>query len=228
MATVTGKLESAANSAAVKGTVSVMLCGYGSMIPVIHGVAMVARITTSQIPVAVDGTFSFTVAGNDQIAPAGTYYTVTVADDNGDVAQVNAYLFLGSGSYDLSTAQPFDPSQPPPIIPPLIISQLLVVGWSNGPVFPGDQYTAFQITLAGDTEGAAVENMIQGNLYTFIIIQDAVGNHIFFWPGGLAPSGIRNPAIPVCQSPNSITIQTFVAIDTTLLLPIGPATYYTP
>jgi hypothetical protein len=210
-----------------------MLCGYGSRSPVCRGSGSEngSYYTAEALNVGVSqagNAFSVTVTGNDEIEPPGTYYTVTFRDPNGDIMQCNAYVFLGANDYDLTNTDPFDPSLPPPPLPPLILPQLLVVPWDNAPVFPGDTYTAFQITLAGDTEGATVENMLQGNLYTFIIIQDATGEHIFFWPGGVAPSGIRNPAIPVCPLPNSITTQTFVAIDTTLLLPIGPATYYTP
>jgi hypothetical protein len=66
--------------------------------------------------------------------------------------------------------------------------------------------------------------MIAGNLYTFIIVQDAVGGHAFVWPAGTAPTGTLNQT-PVCQLPNSITVQTFVATSSTLLMPIGPGTY---
>jgi hypothetical protein len=226
MATVTGKLESVTGGLIEAGSVEIALCGYGSFLP--SGPSLlIARPTSQAQDVPVDptkGTFTATVTGNDQIEPAGTYYTVTIKDANGDIVQCAAYLFLGSNTYDLSTAQPFDPTQPPPVIPPLIISQLLIVPYAT-PVFDGADYTAFEYTLLADSTGATCTNMKTGNLYTFIIIQDATGGRAFQWPVGTAPSGTKNQTQPVCQLPNSTTVQTFVAIGSTMLMPIGPGTY---
>jgi hypothetical protein len=178
------------------------------------------RLTEQNIPVDADGEFTFTVVSNDEIQPAGTYYTVTLKDANGDIAQVNAYMFLGDNDYDLDDVDPFDPSQPMPPLPPLIINQLLIVPWSPTPNFPGDQYLTWAINLTGDVTSSTVSGLVAGNLYTMMILQDSIGGRQFTW----APQFLN--ATPVNPKPNGITIQTFVAWATGgPLLPIGPATY---
>jgi hypothetical protein len=220
MANVTGRLESALNEEAVAGKVEVMLCGYGSRVPRINGEALVARITDDDIEIDGEGEFNFTVPFNDEISPAGTYYAITIKDENGDIAQVNAYRFTSDKpSYDLNLIDPYDPNQPPPPLPPLITNQLLLVAAENGMIFPGDTYTAFKTTLSGDVDFFTVEDMIPGNLYTFIIVQDATGNWLFVWP-----ANVHN-AVPVDPEPNSTTIQTFVADETGQLWAIGPGTW---
>lgn len=203
------------------GTVTFALCGYGPQVPRVEDTALVGRITTLQVQADANGDFEAELWGNDQIDPPGTYYTVTVMDDNGDIVQVNAYVFLGGQSYDLGTAEPFDPTQPMPGLPPLIFNQLLIIAFSQTPNFPGDQYTAWGITLNGDVTSSTMTGQMGGNLYTFIVTQDATGGWNFVWP-----VAVLN-ATPVNPNPRSITIQTFVCLaNNGPLLPIGPATYY--
>jgi hypothetical protein len=201
----------------VGGSVSIQLCGYGSQIPRLPGDGMFARIT-DEPPVLPSGYFTTFLFNNTLIEPDGTYYTVTIRDENGDIAQVNAYRFTVGGYVDISLATPYDPNQPPPPLPPLLTDQLLVVPWSATPEFPGDVFTTFRITLTGDVTSSTAPGTVQGNLYTFIIFQDAAGGHEFTWP-----SNCRN-ASPIDPSPNAITIQTFV-MGLTLLVPISPATW---
>jgi hypothetical protein len=101
---------------------------------------------------------------------------------------------------------------------------LLIVPPSE-PEFDGSQYTAFKMTLDQDNTGAFLANIVPGNLYTFIIVQDAAGDHIFDWPTGPAPMGTRN-ATPVSKEPNATTVQTFVADEFGMLYAISAATYY--
>jgi len=219
MPTISGNIEGATNGSGIAGSVDVQLCGYGSQVPRMNGVALVGRLTQNVVALG-DGSFTFTVYGNDQISPVGTYYTVTVKDNNGDIAQVNAYRFLNNtSSYDLNVIDGYDPNQPTPPLPPLVTNLLLVVPWSAAPVFPGDTYTTFRITLAGDVTGATMPNTVQGNLYTFIIFQDTTGGHLFTWP-----TNISN-ATPVNPKPNGGTVQTFVR-GLSSLVPIGPATWF--
>jgi hypothetical protein len=136
--TVTGTLEGPITTQIVGG-VELQLCGYGSQVPRVQGTALIARLTSlaTEIPVASNGSFSFIVPGNDEVAPAGTYYTVTIRDENGDIAQVNAYRFLTTGSpYNLNSSVPYNPNQPPPPLPPLITNLLLIVPWSPTPKTP--------------------------------------------------------------------------------------------
>lgn len=225
MVTVTGKLEASANDSAVQGEVEVMLCGYGSRVPRVNGKALVAKIQVA-ITTQSDGTFSFTVDPNDTISPAGTYYTVTVKDANGDAAQINAYRFLSDpDTYDLNLIEPYDPNQPPPPLPPLLMNMLQIVPGVTDAHFDGAVYTAWKVTLYQDIPGAYLSNLIPGNLYTFIIVQDATGHHKFDWPHGPAPYGLHNPTV-VDPEPNATTIQTFACDESFNLWPIGPATYF--
>lgn len=233
MATVTGRLGPPVDfpmpeGTSVDGTLEVALCGYGSQVPRVPGYAMMGRLTEQNITTEADGTFEFTVSGNDEIVPVGTYYTVTVRDANGDIAQVNAYQFTGSTTYDLSIAQPYDPNQPPPPLPPLITNQLLIIPWTESPMFPGDAFTAWQITLNGTTDGAQLANLSPGNLYTFIIIQDGAGNHLFYWPtsGSQTGPGRTFNGAAINMEANSMTIQTFVCDAAHNLYAIAGATYY--
>ena len=221
MATVTGKLESSVNGALVEGQVTVMLCGYGSRVPRVNGVALVARIEDKTIQVAADGTFTFTCFFNDQVSPAGTYYAVTVKDENGDIAQVNAYRFTSDTSnYDLNLIDPYDPNLPPPPLPPPITNLLLILAAAANMVFDGSLSTAFKTTLGGNVTAPVFENMAPGNLYTFIIVQDATGGYQFIWP-----ANVRNATL-VDPTPGSTTIQTFVADEFGDLYSIAAGTYY--
>ena len=205
-----------------KATLDIALCGYGSQIPRVAGVALFSAGTASGIPMqsagTTEGEFAVTLYGNDLIEPAGTFYTFTVRNSNGDVIQINAY-YLTNGQFDISTLTPYDPNQPPPPLPPLITNQLLIVPWSADMEFPGDVYTAFRTTLTGDVTSSSAPGTVQGNLYTFIINQDATGGHAFTWP----PNVVN--ATPINPNPNSRTVQTFV-MATANLYPISAGTWY--
>jgi hypothetical protein len=220
MSTITGTLKNFFNEAADPlATLDVNLCNYGPQVPRAGG--LLADVALKGFPVTSNGTFSFTVAGNDVIGPGGTYYTITVKDDNGDVVQCNAYIFLDADNYDLDGIVPFDPvQQPPPVLPPLIISQLQIVaqGVSN-PEYDADQYTAFQLLLTTNVTGATITNIIPGNLYTFITTQDATGGHTFNYPAGVVNASPINP------TSNSTTTQTFIANSAGVLYPVAAGTW---
>jgi hypothetical protein len=233
MATITGHIGPPVDfpmpdGTPVNATLEVALCGYGSQVPRVPGLTVFGRLTEQNITVDDTGNFQFSVNGNDEIVPAGTYYTVTIRNGNGDIAQVNAYQFLESITYDLSIAQPYDPNQPPPPLPPIITNQLQIVPWSEDPLFDGSTVTAWQITLSGTTDGAHLANLFPGNLYTFIIQQDDIGNHLFYWPYSDSPTGpgrVFNGAA-INMEPNSITIQTFVCDAAQNLYSIAGGSYY--
>lgn len=223
MPTVTGNLQTIIDEEPNLGSIEVALCGYGSQIPRVIGGGLTARVMDNSPDINnSDGSFSFTVDGNDVILPEGTYYTVTVRDDNGDICQVNAYRFLSTESeYELTGENPIDPFDPsllmPPALPPLVTNLLLVVPYDPAAEFPGDTYLAWQITLTGDC-APTFTDLVDGNLYTMIVVQDGIGFHMFLWP-----SIVINPT-PVNYAPNGVFVQTFVAVSG-ILYPIGPATY---
>jgi hypothetical protein len=224
MATVTGTLQNALGDM-IEGQVTVQLCGYGAMVPRANGTGLFGSVSTlpADVPVSAAGLFTFEVTGNDAISPVGTYYTVTVSDANGDIVQVNAYQFLGQQSYDLNLIDPFDPTQPIPPLPPLITNLLMLVPFSPTPVFPGDTYTTWAITLSAEVTSSTLTGQVAGNLYTFIIAQNSTGGYLFAWPAAVINESSINPM------PNSLTIQTFVCIaNNGPLMAIGPATWWRP
>jgi hypothetical protein len=224
-ATITGTLigiEAPAGN--LDASVDVALCGYGSRNPISQAAGNTGIFCSVEVGGLPGNAFNVDLVGNDKIVPAGTYYLFTFRDSNGDIVQCNAYVFLDGQTYDLATAAPFDPIQPIPPLPVPVTNMLLIVPPSE-PEFDGSQYTAFKMTLDQDNTGAFLANIVPGNLYTFIIVQDAVGNHVFQWPTGPAPMGTRN-ATPVSKEPNATTVQTFVADEFGMLYAISAATYY--
>jgi hypothetical protein len=200
-------------------TVDVALCNYGSQVARIPGTALLADVTIKGVtPSTPPATFSFEVAGNDVIQPAGTYYTVTVRDGNGDIIQCNAYIFLDANTYNLNTEQPFDPSLPVPPLPPKIYNQLVTFPYQASVSADLSAATAFLFELAGDMT-VTFTNVTPGNLYTFIVQQDATGDHKLTWA-----NAVLN-ATAVNQLPNGMTIQTFVASADENLYPVGAGTY---
>jgi len=212
-ATITGTLQSILGGHPEEGTVEVALCGYGSQVPRMNNATMGARLTDATVTVDDQGKFTMGLTGNELIAPQGTYYTITIRDSNGDVAQINAYRFADGQSYDLNTAHPIDPDFPPAPLPPS--NQLVEVAPGN-PIFDGSRYTAWEITLDEDVTAPVFEPVVDGNLYTLIVIQTAGFSFVY-------PDNVLN-AQPVSLQPNIASVQTFVA-DTGTLISIGPGTY---
>ena len=107
-ATLQDLMGEAVGSTANPAKLSIALCGFGPLLPCVIGAAMIARPGPVYIE-STDGTISFSLWGNDQITPTGTYYSVAVLDGQGNVVQCGAYQFTGSGSQDLSDAVPIVP-----------------------------------------------------------------------------------------------------------------------
>ena len=116
--TVAGNLQDLFGVAQV-GSLIVQLCGFGSQVPRVSGTAIIAQTSPLAI-VCTAGAYSFKLWGNDVILPAGSFYTVRVVDANGNTVQINAYLFTGTQTIDLSSATPYNPVPVPPApVPPL-------------------------------------------------------------------------------------------------------------
>ena len=203
------------------GSIEVALCGYGSFTPEVTGAKIALGTQGIAALPASDpnaGKFEILLFSNTIITPPQTYYTITIKNENGDIIQVEAYT-LTPGQYDITELIPIDPDQPPPVIPtPPPTPEILDVAWSGTPVFDGTDYTAFSFTLQGDAT-ATIQNMVPGNLYTFIIRQDGNGNHILTWPAGCHGATSSN------LQANGTTTQTFVAFDANNLFAIAPGTY---
>jgi hypothetical protein len=191
-------------------TLEVALCNYGAQVaritPGTDAPGLLADVTLKEFaPDTTTAEFSIDVTGNDLIEPAGTYYTFTIKDGNGDTIQVNAYAFVDGLGYDLNTLQPFDPSLPLMPLPPLLVNEMLTVADADTMSFDGTDFTTFKTTLHSDVLHATWTNMIPGNLYTFIILEDGTGGWQFNWG-----STIHNGTM-INHAPNGQTVQTFVA-----------------
>lgn len=99
---VTGALTGSAQN---PSKIAIALCGYGPFLPRIAGTSMLARVGPIYIE-SSNGNFTTLLWGNDVITPAGTYYTISLLDGQGNVVQTGAYQFTGTGTYDLSSFPP--------------------------------------------------------------------------------------------------------------------------
>jgi hypothetical protein len=210
--TLTGNLENVAGGAVENGTVVLQLCGFGSQIPRVPNTNLLGRIKSDPITVDAGGFFSTQIYGNDVILPAGTYYTLMVTNDNGDIVQINAYVFTGTGEINLADKPPINPIDPPPPLD----NQLVMVPSGPTPNFPGDAGLSFQMTLNQNVTLSTFTNGVEGNLYTFILLQDSVGGWEMTWPTNL------DNGCSLILSPFTATTQTFVCVSGGRLLAIAP------
>lgn len=125
----TGALVSSAGN---QGKLRIALCGYGPVIPVVAGTAIIAKPGPFDL-IAAAGVISIELWGNDVITPAGTYYSIMVLDGDDNVVQCGMYQFSGTETVDLSNATP--------IVPPLPGGSTLAYLPCTGAV-PGTVYTA--------------------------------------------------------------------------------------
>lgn len=166
------------------------------------------------------GRFDAYLFRNDQIYPIGTFYTVIVEDDDGNVMQCGAYRFNADGDFDLAQQTPIDGQDPPPPLPPTPpYSELLVVPYNPNINLDATNYTAFEVTLTGNTV-MTIANTMPGNLYTFTFVQDGVGNHQVTWPGYIFNW------TQVCPFANKRSTQTFVADENGNLYAVSAATWF--
>lgn len=94
----------AAGSASNPAKLEIMLRGYGLRLPSIAGTSTLAQ---TKYTVLADSAsqVSQLVWGNDQISPAGTWYSITLIDGDANVVQTTDYILAGAGG-DLSTLLP--------------------------------------------------------------------------------------------------------------------------
>jgi hypothetical protein len=97
-------------------------------------------------------------------------------------------------------------------------NQIQVATGGASQTFNADQWKTFKWTLSQDAT-LTLSNVIPGNLYLFLIGQDATGNHVFTWP-----STAFNGAT-IDHTPGSYTAQAFVSDDAGNLYAVAPGTY---
>lgn len=192
----------------------IVLCNYGPFLPKISGTGMIAKIV-QKIPY-VGISQNIALFGNDVIAPPGTYYAITLLDDQGNVLQCGAYVFNGVVNADFSTLSPTFPT----FLPQASGITYLVAPFAAGLNFlTGSGPSTFDITLTGNVTSFVLIAPFSGAIVTFIIQQDATGARTWTWPSNVKNAGV------VDADPNSITTQSFVVRADGNLYPLGPQTY---
>lgn len=99
--TITG---SAAGSASNPAKLEIVLCGFGLALPGVAGTSTLAQRKYT-VNFTAAGQVSQALWGNDQIAPAGTWYSISVIDGRANVLQTGEYILSGAGT-DLSQLLP--------------------------------------------------------------------------------------------------------------------------
>jgi hypothetical protein len=212
----------AGTAAVVTGArVRVELSNYGPYIPSETGTTRgILSKGTEYATTPSAGQFSAYLFRNDQIYPIGSFYTIIVEDADGNVIQCGAYRFNSDGDFDLAQQTPIDGQDPPPPLPPTPpYSELLVIPFNPSITFDGTNYTAFEVTLAGDVTAATTANLMPGNLYTIMYVQNGVGNHHVVWPANIFNFS------DVCPVANSRSTQVFVADENENLYAVSAATW---
>jgi len=158
-------------------------------------------VTSVALTVAPGSLLTAAVAGSP-VTGAGTL-AVTLG-----VANQAANTFIAgptSGAVGAVTARTMVPADLPP---------QQTIAFSATPTFNGALGTCFFITLTGNVTSSTFSNGVKGQLYTFVILQDAVGGRTFAWPTNVKSPGTVDGTI------NIVNVQAFV-FDGTNLRPIA-------
>jgi hypothetical protein len=132
-ATLVDYSGAAQGSATQPAYLRIALCGYGPVLPVVPGTALVAKVSSWMVDIPYVGeAISVALWANSQIVPAGTFYAISVLDNLRNVVQTAMYQFEQTAptTIDLSSATPI--VQP---LPPQIFS--LVANPTNAASLPG-------------------------------------------------------------------------------------------
>ena len=175
--TLTATLQDISGNDDNASSLVVALAGFGANLPRIVGTSMLAKVGPLSIPLANGIETALLLWGNDAILPAGTYYAISVVDDQGNVVQCGAYQFNGIQAIDLSVAPPYTgPALTPPgladaivptgtgtafSLPSAPVPPLSLELYENGILLkPGVDYTlsgaALSLTVALGAGGALV------------------------------------------------------------------------
>jgi hypothetical protein len=207
--------------------VEIALAGAGPILPTVAGTGNLAKVGPASQRLPYEGTaLTVTLWGNDVITPAGTYYVISIFDDQLNLLQSGAYVFTGhignqtsmppSGP-DLSTFAQAFPSASSSVMGSEVTLQPTATpsfncGLVNGPV-------EFFLTLTGNVTSSTLLANFAGQIVLFRIVQNAVGGWTFAWPANVANPGI------ISGTANATTTQAFVVASNGVAYPLGPQTY---
>lgn len=93
---------------------------------------------------------------------------------------------------------------------------------SGAILFDGLAAVCWFVNLRSDVANARVRNISPGQLYTFVITQDATGGHRFAWPSSCVNATTIDP------KPNAITVQNFIGLPSDFMTANIAGTWSTP
>lgn len=182
--------------------VEIALANYGPILPRVSGTAMLAKVGPSAQKIPYLGTpITVHLFGNDVITPAGSYYVITVYDDQLNILQSGAYVFTGTVSADLSILAQIFPSATSSVMGSEVTLQATATPTFdcrlvNGPV-------EFYLVLTQNVTSSTLLPNFAGQIVIIRLQQDATGGRTFVWPTNVVSPGAINSA------PNAVTSQAF-------------------
>lgn len=216
MITITGNLKDVFGNPDLLAGLRVTLNGYGPNMPRVSGTGIIVNPDV-QVTMPGDGTFSFTVNGNDVITPGPntTFYSIAFQPGSGGTVKTLNYQFSGSGSFDLSTLSPMValPLSVPPISPVVtnptglqviatfaLQSRLVLppntIACLPATVFDCNGGTRFDLLMTQNVASSTIINGIDGEIVVFDFLQNGVGGFTFVYPanvfGGALPETTAN------------------------------------
>jgi hypothetical protein len=198
--------------------VEIALANYGATLPRVAGTALLARVGPAAQRIPYEGTpIMVELWGNDVITPAGTYYVITIFDDQLNLLQSGAYVFTGTLAADLSTLPQAFPSAVSSVMGSEVTLQPTATptfncGLVNGPV-------EFYLLLTENVTLSTLLPNFAGQIVLFRLVQNATGGWTFVWP-----TNVANPSV-IDAVAGSTTSQAFFVAGNGVAYPLGPATY---
>ena len=198
--------------------VEIALANYGPTLPRIAGTAMLAKVGPGSQRISYEGApLTVTLWGNDVITPAGTYYVISILDDELNILQSGGYVFNGTVNAALSTLPQTFPSASSSVMGSEVTlaptaTPSFDCGQVNGPV-------EFALLLTQNVTGSTLLPNFAGQIVMFRITQNATGGWTFAWP-----SNVKNPGI-IGAAANQVTSQAFFVASNGNAYPVGPQTY---
>ena len=64
------------------------------------------------------------------------------------------------------------------------VPNLVSIASSSNPVFDGSTGTTFLMTMTSNVATSSVANLVPGQRYVFILVEDGTGGRTFTWPPG--------------------------------------------
>jgi len=208
----------AIGSLASPAFVEIALANFGPILPRVAGTAMLGKVGPGAQRLAYEGApIAVSLFGNDVITPAGTYYVISIFDDQLNLLQSGAYVFSGTLDADLSTLPQSFPSATSSVTGSEVTLQPSATptfncGLVNGPV-------EFYLLLTGNVTSSTLLPNFAGQIVLFRLVQDATGGRTFAWP-----SNVANPSV-IDGVAGSTTSQAFYVAGNGMAYPLGPATY---